>query len=104
MTNKISDALFLDILKFSINADIRFSNTAITVEKLAKIINRKKKDPHTLPYAIFINTFGNVRKIKEGPESGWTPKLKQAGKMISPDISATNVSNTQIQTDSLTNV
>ena len=86
--------------KLSMAEDIRFSKTAITVVKLAKVINRKNNAPQILPPAIFTKTFGSVTKIREGPESGCTPKEKQAGKMIRPDISATKVSRPQIRTAS----
>ena len=69
-----------------------FSNTAMTVESAAN--NRKIKNsvPQIRPPGIEINTFGSVTKIKFGPLSGLTPNVKQAGKMISPAISATPVS------------
>ena len=76
--------------------EIIFSNTAITVEKLANTINRKNSAPHTRPPAIFTNTFGSVTKIRDGPASGCTPYEKHAGKMIIPAISATNVSSPQM--------
>ena len=44
-----------------------FSNTASTVEKLAKIINRKNNAPQTRPPAILTKTFGRVWKISDGP-------------------------------------
>ena len=54
----------------SIAKDRIFSNTAMTVEKLAKVINRKNNVPHRRPPAIFTKTFGNVTKISDGPASG----------------------------------
>ena len=51
----------------------RFSNTAMTVEKLAKVINRKNSVPHRRPPAMFANTFGSVMKMRDGPWSGCTP-------------------------------
>ncbi len=42
--------------------------------------------------------------MREGPLSGWTPKEKQAGKMISPAIRATKVSRAQMRTASLVRV
>ena len=77
-----------------------FSNTASTVVKLAKVMNRKNSAPQIWPPAILTNTRGSVRKISEGPLSGWMPKLKQAGKMIMPDMKATKVSRQQIRTAS----
>ena len=56
--------------KLSMHPAIRFSNTAMTVEKLAKVINRKNNVPHRRPPAIFTKTFGNVTKISDGPASG----------------------------------
>ena len=63
----ISAALFLDQPNISIQNDIIFSNTAITVEKLANVINKKNKLPQMRPPDILIKTFGNVIKIKLGP-------------------------------------
>lgn len=74
-----------------------FSNTAMTVEKLAKVMNRKNSVPHRRPPAMFVKTLGKVIKIKLGPASGEMPKEKQAGKMISPAQTATKVSSTQIR-------
>ena len=50
-----------------------FSMTAMTVEKEAKVINRKNSDPHTRPPAILVNTLGRVTKIRLGPEVTSTP-------------------------------
>lgn len=55
------------ILNISIQNEIRFSNTAITVEKHAKVINIKNSVPQILPPAIFTNTFGSVTNIRAGP-------------------------------------
>ena len=46
ITPFISAALFLDQPNISMANDMIFSNTAITVEKLAKVINKKKRQPH----------------------------------------------------------
>ena len=51
-------AFFLLQPKLSMQPASRFSNTAITVEKLANIINRKKSAPHTRPPAIFTKILG----------------------------------------------
>ena len=51
----------------------RFSNTASTVEKLAKVMNRKNRVPHRRPPSILTKTLGSVWKMREGPASGWTP-------------------------------
>ena len=81
-----------------------FSNTAMTVEKLANVMNRKNSVPHRRPPSIEMNTRGSVMKISAGPAPASTPKLKQAGKMIRPETSATNVSSATMRTDSLTSV
>ena len=49
------------------------SNTASTVENAAKLINTKKRLPHTLPRGILLNIFGRVMKMRLGPLSGCTP-------------------------------
>ena len=46
-----------------------FWNTAKIVDNAAKDINRKNNVPHNLPAGIFINTCGNVTKIRFGPAS-----------------------------------
>ena len=76
----------------------------MTVEKLAKLMNRKNSEPHSRPPAMSWNTLGRVMKMREGPLSGSTPKEKQAGKMMSPAISATKVSREQMRTASLVRV
>ena len=48
-----------------------------------------------------LKIFGNVINNRFGPLSGFTPKLKQAGKMIKPATSATTVSRTPIYIASL---
>ena len=52
---------------------MRFSNTAMTVESAAKLMNTKNSAPHTLPSGIWPNTTGSVANTSEGPESGVTP-------------------------------
>ena len=86
--------------KVSMNKAIMFSNTASTVDRLAKVINRKNRLPHSCPPDMFTNTLGRVIKIKDGPASGRRPKAKQAGKIIMPAIIATKVSRAQMRTDS----
>lgn len=71
-----------------------FWKTAMIVERAAKLINRKKKDPHMRLPGISLNTFGSVINTRFGPLSGLTPKAEQAGKIIRPAISATIVSKT----------
>lgn len=57
----------------SMQEDMMFSMTAMTVEKEAKVMNRKNSDPHTRPPAILVNTLGRVTKIRLGPEVTSTP-------------------------------
>ena len=56
-----------------------FSNTAMTVDRAAKVRNTKNRVPHRRPSAISLKMLGRVTKIRLGPESGRTPKEKQAG-------------------------
>ena len=77
-----------------------FWNTAITVDRAAKVIKRKKRLPHSLPPGISRNTLGRVTNTSPGPSPGLTPKAKQAGKMIKPDKTATQVSKTRMLTAS----
>ena len=93
-------AFFRDQPKLSMQLAIMFSNTASTVVKLAKVRNRKNRAPHSRPPVMLTNTRGRVIKIRDGPWPGSRPKLKQAGKMIMPDIKATKVSRQQIRTAS----
>ena len=58
----------------------------------------KNKQPQNCPNHISLNILGNVIKTSPGPLSGLTPKAKQAGKTINPDIIATKVSRTQTLT------
>ena len=51
----------------SVAKDMIFWNTAIMVENAAKDMNRKNMVPHILPPAMWLNTFGRVMKIKDGP-------------------------------------
>ena len=99
-TTLISMAFLRSIPKLSIKDPTIFSKTAVTVEKLAKVIKRKNSVPQILPPLMSANTLGSVIKIKDGPSSGLILKLKQAGKIMSPDISATKVSSALIRSDS----
>ena len=69
-----------------------FSNTATTVVRAAKLMNRKKRAPQNVPPASWLKMLGSVTKIRPGPAPGFTPNAKQAGKMMKPDISAAKVS------------
>ena len=51
----------------SIDQLMRFSNTAITVESAAKLMNTKNSAPHTLPKGICPNTIGSVTNTRDGP-------------------------------------
>ena len=53
--------------KVSMQMARMFSNTASTVERLAKIINRKNSAPQKRPPAMLANTFGRVWNIREAP-------------------------------------
>ena len=81
-----------------------FSNTAMMVDRAAKLINTKNRVPQRRPPAIWLKIFGRVTKTSPGPSPGSTPKAKQAGKITSPAISATTVSRMQMFTDSPINV
>ena len=67
------------------------------VDADAKNMHKKKMLPHILPPLMTLNMFGSVIKIRFGPLSGFTPNAKHAGKMIRPEISATQVSSTVTQ-------
>ena len=101
VTPEITVAFLRVQLKLSIKLAIIFSNTAITVVKDANVIKTKKSVPQICPNFILIKTLGNVTKISDGPESGATPKAKQAGNIINPLIIATKVSNEAMVIDSL---
>ena len=85
---------------FSMEKHRMFSNTAMTVVRAAKDMNTKNRAPHSCPMGISLNTLGRVMKIRLGPESGATSKAKQAGKMMSPAVSATQVSRVATRTAS----
>lgn len=53
-------AFVRDILNFSMQQHMIFSNTAIIVESDAKVMNKKNRVPHILPPDIEANTFGSV--------------------------------------------
>ena len=97
-------AFLLDKWNESMQLERIFSNTAITVEKLAKVMKRKKRLPHRMPPFMFTKTLGKVIKIRLGPEFTSMPKEKQAGKIMIPDIIATKVSRKQILKPSLVRV
>ncbi len=78
-----------------------FSNTAMTVDRAAKAMNRKNRVPQNCPPHICWNTLGRVMKARPAPLSGCTPKAKQAGKMMRPAMRATKVSRAPMVTASL---
>ena len=97
-------ARFRDHPKLSMQLEIRFSNTAVMVEKLAKLINKKNKAPQILPNGILMKILGSATKISDGPSCGATSKLKHAGNIIRPLIKATKVSSAVMRMDSLIKV
>ena len=94
----------LDFLRLqpvsSIPQEIIFSNTARMVEKAANDIKMKNRLPHSLPSGMWLKIFGSVMKIRLGPEVWSTLNVKHAGKIISPEVIATNVSRIAMFTDS----
>ena len=84
----------------SIPQEIIFSNTARMVEKAANDIKMKNRLPQSLPSGMGLKIFGSVIKIRLGPEVWSTLKVKHAGKIISPEAIATNVSRIAMFTDS----
>ena len=76
------------------------SNTARTVESAAKDMNTKNRLPHILPPGRLLKIFGSVMNIRLGPLFTSTLYAKHAGKMISPEESATSVSSKATFTDS----
>ncbi len=49
---------------------MRFSNTATTVVIAAKLMNRKKRVPHSRPPTMLLKMFGRTTKISPGPCAG----------------------------------
>ena len=88
----ISTDFLRDQLNKSVKQETMFSKTAMIVVKAAKNRKIKNNPPHNCPSGILLKIFGRVTKIKPKPLSGFTPKAKQAGKMISPETKATKVS------------
>ena len=77
-----------------------FSNTAMIVDRAAKLMNRKNSVPHNWPSGIWLNTLGSVMNTRPGPAPGSTPNAKHAGKMTRPAMSATRVSSPAMRTAS----
>ena len=93
-TQLIKQAFLRLILNISVKHAIIFSKTAKTVDIAAKLIKTKNNPPQSLPNGILLKIFGNVIKIRLGPLLTSTPKAEQAGKIIKPEVNATNVSKT----------
>lgn len=53
--------------KLSMLLAMRFSKTAVTVEKLAKVMNTKKSAPQSWPMDMWLKIFGRVIKMSDGP-------------------------------------
>ena len=105
MAKKFTNTAFLRLQPHkSIPKATMFSNTAITVDSAAKLMNTKNSAPHTRPPAMPPKILGSVTNTRPGPCPGLTPKEKQAGKMIRPAISATKVSSSVMLTLSLSSV
>ena len=79
-----------------------FSNTAITVERAAKLMKRKKKAPTMRPTTgpIMLNTLGRDTKASPGPAPASTLNAAHAGKIINPAQIATKVSSPITRSDS----
>ena len=77
-----------------------FSNTAMMVDRAAKLMKMKNRVPKMRPPAIWLKILGRVTNTSPGPSPGFTLKAKQAGKMIKPANRATRVSKRQIRMDS----
>ena len=59
--------------KSSRKQQMRFSNTAMTVDIEAKAMNRKNIAPQKWPSGMWLNTFGKVTNSRFGPLPGLTP-------------------------------
>ena len=57
----------------SIRPAMMFSKTAMTVERAAKLMKRKKRVLQSCPLGIWLNMLGSVTKIRPGPAPGLTP-------------------------------
>lgn len=61
---RIYTAFLRDHRKLSMHVQMRFSNTAVTVEKLAKVMKTKKRAPQNWPHGILTKIFGSVAKMR----------------------------------------
>lgn len=87
MASPLTATLFFRLQPYRfIPKAMMFSNTAMTVDRAAKDRKMKNSIPQNRPPGIWTNRLGMVRKIREGPASGWMPKAKQAGMMMNPAI------------------
>ena len=66
-TQLMTTAFFRLQPKLSMQLDRRFSNTAMTVVKLAKNMNRKNRAPQRRPPAMSTKMRGRVTKMRVGP-------------------------------------
>ena len=61
----------------------------MTVVMAAHPMKMKNRAPQKRPPLMEAKILGRVTKISVGPAAGSTPNVKQAGKMIKPESSAT---------------
>ena len=72
-TTPFTSAAFLRVQPVRSMVQARmFSNTAMMVEKAAKLMNKKNRLPHTRPAGMSLNTLGRVMKMRLGPLSAGT--------------------------------
>ena len=74
-----------------------FSNTAMTVEKLAKVMNRKNSVPHRRPPAMFVKTLGKRDKNQARACIGRDAEGEAGREDDKPAQTATKVSSTQMR-------
>ena len=68
MRNRLTRLDFLRVQPVSsMPQQMMFSNTASTVDRAAKAMNRKNRLPHNLPSAMLAKILGRVMKIRLGP-------------------------------------
>ena len=68
---KMIVAFFLDQWKLSMALAIKFSKTAITVEKDAKVIKTKNNVPHKRPNGMLIKTLGPLIRSNAKGKTSW---------------------------------
>ena len=68
MRNRLTRLDFLRVQPVSsMPQQMMFSNTASTVDRAAKAMNRKNRLPHSRPSAMLAKILGRVMKIRLGP-------------------------------------